>query len=692
MSVALLTLVLQACIPGNLAAHKAVKANGYMGNPTVITDDEVTPEGQRWNVPEAVVLGRTISNVAIDLGGEYEVRNLVVQADNDDSYWVDASTDGTNWRPLWRAGPAVGSGLRTRSGEVSPVATRYLRLRGEGGDGYYSVAELRAYCQRPSPWPPRTSWRPWITWDFEQRLSAARITLGFLGSAVMLALLWWRGRHLDALLAVCGVLGFAAFWNWGQFHGGRFAHIYEHYHYYVGAKYFRELSYTRLYECSAIAEAEEYTPERVARRRIRNLATNEIEPTAEVLAHPERCKEHFTPERWAEFRHDVRYYRDWLAGISVWERAEIDHGYNATPWWSLFGAAFAHLGPASDGMMLAEGLLDPLLLIVMWGFVVWAFGWRSAALGLIFWGVNHAARYFWTGGAYLRMDFLAALIIGLCCSKKNKPVAAGILLAWSALLRIFPGFVIGGVLLKWVYKLVQNRKTPIDRSSKRLVVAFFAMLIGGVVLSTAVWGTQAWPAFAANSKKHVSTPLTNNMGLKTAVIFSEPARAIHTRDQSLIDPFHVWKEARRNLFKKRLPLYGLLVLGAFVLVGWAGSRQDDTTALILGVGLIAVCAELTCYYYSFMIAYAFLWPRHKYVGALTAATALLTSLVPGMFWWEDDVSTANSVIFLAFIVVVSVLVGKSAAQPEPELAAAPVPVPSPPPEPRAPRKRRRGRR
>jgi hypothetical protein len=689
MSAVLLTLALQTCIPGNLAAHKTPTANGYIGSPAVITDEQVATEGQRWNGAEALVLSSPDAAVAVDLGAEYEVRNLVVQADNDDAYWVDASSDGRGWRPIWRAGPAAGAGLRIRAGEISPVAARYLRVRPQGGDGFYSVAELRAYCERPTPWPPRTAWRPWTTWDFEQRLSAARIALAVLAASLLLAMLWWRGRYLDALLAVVGVLGFAAFFNWGQFHGGRFAHIYEHYHYYVGAKYFSELEYTRLYECSAVAESEEYTPARVARRRLRNLATNEIEPTRDILDHPERCKEHFTPERWAQFRHDVRFYRDWLTGISVWERAEIDHGFNATPWWTLFGHVLARLGPASDGQMMLLGLIDPLLLIVMWGFVVWAFGWRAAALGLVFWGTNHAARFFWTGGAFLRMDFLAALIIGICLAKKERPVAAGVLLGWSALLRIFPGFIIGGVLLKWIYRKLRDRHAPIDRSSKRLVAAFFLTLAGGVALSTAVWGTHAWPAFAANSKKHVSTPLTNNMGLKTAVIFSEPARAMHTRDQSLIDPFHRWKEARRNLFHQRQWLFFALVAAFCALLAWAAARHDDATALILGVGAIACCAELTCYYYSFMIAYAFLWPRHRYVGVLLTLTALLSSCMPGLFWWEDDVSTANSVLFLAFIVVTTVLVGRAAPAREAAAATAPAAVPLEPTTPGRSRRRRR---
>src|SRR5262245_360574 len=52
-------------------------------------------------------------------------------------------------------------------------------------------------------------------------------------------------RLRDTLLALVGVAAFAAWWDFGRFHYGAFIQVHEHYHYYLGAKYFPELEYTR---------------------------------------------------------------------------------------------------------------------------------------------------------------------------------------------------------------------------------------------------------------------------------------------------------------------------------------------------------------------------------------------------------------------------------------------------------------
>src|SRR5205085_2902008 len=114
----------------------------------------------------------------------------------------------------------------------------------------------------------------------------------------------------NQLLALVGIVSFFAYWNFGAFHFHNYQHFHEAFHYYVGAKYFDELSYVRLYDCASIAEAE--TPalrRRVELRKIMDLHTNRLGDTTEVLAHPERCKQHFSPARWAAFKADVDYFR-----------------------------------------------------------------------------------------------------------------------------------------------------------------------------------------------------------------------------------------------------------------------------------------------------------------------------------------------------------------------------------------------
>ena len=125
--------------------------------------------------------------------------------------------------------------------------------------------------------------------------------------------------------------------------------MWDTFHYYIGSKYFKELSYDRLYECVAVADSEEPgLKRRVELRKIMNLRTNMMVDTKDVMADPiGTCKVHFTAERWADFKHDVAYFRN-HHDIKRWEEAQTDHGYNGSPVWNIVGTTLTNMAPISD--------------------------------------------------------------------------------------------------------------------------------------------------------------------------------------------------------------------------------------------------------------------------------------------------------------------------------------------------------
>ena len=189
-------------------------------------------------------------------------------------------------------------------------------------------------------------------WD---RVAAAKLALALAGTALLGWGAWlsWRGRPAahgrlrDALLAGLGVVGLLGWWNFLQFHYPAFVHPHELYHYVLGAKYFPELGYERLYACTAVADVEDGLGARVAARRMTDLRTYELVGTAEILAHPERCTDHFSAERWELFRTDLRRFRESLAP-ETWERIQRDHGYNPTPVWNALGGLLVGSRPLDD--------------------------------------------------------------------------------------------------------------------------------------------------------------------------------------------------------------------------------------------------------------------------------------------------------------------------------------------------------
>ena len=493
----------------------------------------------------------------------------------------------------------------------------------------------------------------------------------------------------DRLLVLVGVLSFFAYFNFGKFHFGNYIHFWDTYHYYVGSKYFKELGYDRLYECSSLADSEDPNlRRRVELRKIMNLRTNVLGSTADILAHPENCKSHFTPARWEAFKQDIKFFRD-RQGVKRWEESQTDHGFNATPVWNILGTTLASLSPASINQMWALTLIDPFFIFGMAGMIWWAFGWRTLCVALAVFATNFPSRFYWTGGAYLRWDWLFHMTAGVCLVKKGKPVAGGFLMMYSGLLRVFPVFLFVGPVFVVVQQLLDQTKgrpwsqrlpprelpsmfRKVDRLHLRLILGGMLAVATLVPLSIPIsGGAGAYKAFLKNSEKHTSTPLTNYMGWRTVMSFKDTEATYLLRTDRLEDPWKDWKDARLRTFHQREWLYwaGVLAFMALLYAAVRGFAAWESAAL--SAILIAVIPELTCYYYSFLIVPALLWAKRQEVGlallAITAGTGFAdmapTQYLPsnGPFWnrlnhlmptWLAEQYTLMSAITLVGIVYV----------------------------------------
>src|SRR6187399_1672313 len=257
-----------------------------------------------------------------------------------------------------------------------------------------------------------------------------RITLAMLGALALVYEI--RARRMGERIPertrrrlgwTFTVLAFFVYFDFGNPNTRypEYYHRHELYHYYLGSKYFKEIGYTRLYECSLIAEVENGRLDQVKNREVRDLTVNLIKPVSEtyILKDPSQCKKHFTDERWNTFKREVDWFYHSAAG-SYWEGMQKDHGYNPPPVWSMTGKFFGSFAPAGDAYFKILAGIDILFhigAVVMFG---WAFGWRAMAVATVFWGCNAPANFYWTGGAFLRQDWIFLLIACLCLLRKRK--------------------------------------------------------------------------------------------------------------------------------------------------------------------------------------------------------------------------------------------------------------------------------
>jgi hypothetical protein len=445
------------------------------------------------------------------------------------------------------------------------------------------------------------------------------------------------------------VLGFLAYFDFfnPNVRYADYYHRHEFYHYYLGSKYSHALGYTRLYECTMIAEVENGRGAQIEKREIRDLTVNLIRPVTEtyVFKDPAECKKRFSPSEWEDFRKDVAWFEGTARG-NYWENMQQDHGYNPPPVWTATGKLFSSLAPAGDHFFKLLSLLDIALQAGTLLMLGWAFGYRVMTVASVFWGTNAPANFYWTGGAFLRQDWVFLMVAAVCFARKRRFALAGGALTWSSLLRVFPMVAFAGWIVVFAIHFWKKRSLHPDHKK---VIAGCIVAAGLLVpASVVVAGPEAYRDFFAHIRVHNRTPLTNHMGLETMLVHDWQGRMRFTRDSTLDDPFELWKQGRRDRFDHMKPVFFAISGAVFLWIAWALRRTKSLwIAAGLSIPLVISLTNLTCYYYCmWLITIPLIVPIPSLAPALLA-TAGASQILLKSFYFIDDQYTALSYLFYA---------------------------------------------
>jgi hypothetical protein len=458
-------------------------------------------------------------------------------------------------------------------------------------------------------------------------------------------------RPRNALLLALGILGVLGWWNFLQFrYGPGFGHPLDIYHYYIGSKYFDELGYTRLYECTTVADAESGFRDLAARRSIRNLETYERESAVYVLLDPARCTRHFSPDRWQSFKHDVGWFRARVPE-GLWQGALADHGYNPSPAWGALGILLIGAEPATHRNILPLVLIDPVLVILMWAFAWKAFGWRATSVAVVFWGTNFPGDFLWTGGAFLRHGWLAAMVIGICCLRMRWMAAGGFALTVAALLRVFPVVTICAVAVNAGLVMGRTRRFQLSPAHRRFALGCAAAAAILIPLSFATaGGPRAWIDFAENVRFHSSTPIVNDVGLKMLLSYDHATR-LGRIEKAASNQARAWMEARNATLERRRLLLAGAIVGYLVLLARAVDRKEDWIAAVLGTGAVVMMATMSNYYFGVLLGFGFLWGERESIGAALCGLSALTWWIDWTWQYYDETYTWVSLASVTFVLV-----------------------------------------
>ena len=599
----------------------------------------------------AVRLDSAASVLVIDLGAVQPVGAFLLQAGGADVYFVEASADAATWELSWRVAPLHGvPELRTRRTVLPrPVRARWLRVRPTTSRSA-AVSELQAFATGRPAWPRLDESLPYSQLPLWPRLTRARITTLYaaLAALLMLATSWnvlgrrYAASAAEQRLRRGALLGLAsvsllAWPNFLNFHYYGFVHVWEVFHYYVGGKYLPELGYTRLYDCAAAVDAEDGID--LAGRTMRDLRDNHVVPANAVPERLAECRARFTPERWAGFRRDARFFREAM-GEEGWAGVRNDHGFNATPVWAIVGGLLARVAPASWALITLLALLDLALLLGVFALIGRGFGLEAACVAAAYFSVNTLAPFGWTGGGFLRYDWLFWLVAGIAALRSRRPALAGFALAYSSLLRVFPVCAIAGLVVKALAEAAGERSLrPLLRQARfaaaasATAIAFF----GGSVLMAG--RAQIWSEFADNSAKHLSTQTAYLIGMLVPLAYEHDARLETMTDPLLLDRHAAWKARHSTAERDARPLQWFAGGAFLLLVAVAVRGGTDWMAAVLGMGLMPMLLTLSSYYYSAFISFALLWPVSPGIGLAIVSFAWLTNVISAL-WPSADQQSA----------------------------------------------------
>ena len=280
------------------------------------------------------------------------------------------------------------------------------------------------------------------------------------GSSFAKQSLTFRGKELLPLSCLA-LLSVMSFYQFGKFHGPNFVHYWEQTHYYLGSKYFPELSYKNLYK--AMIQAQKETTGSYQTEIFRDLNSKELVPLGEHLKAMQETRKNFSNERWNEFKRDVSGFRSHFSQ-KRWNQLLLDHGYNPPPGWTMLGGSLIQgldQFPLSlDQKLTALAMIDPVLLLMVFIAIGFCLGPFTGLMSMIFYFATPFQIFDFTGGSFLRQAWFFTSMLGFCFVFIKKPVMAGLFFGLSISFRIFPALFLLFPFLQFFWLWVKDKSLP----------------------------------------------------------------------------------------------------------------------------------------------------------------------------------------------------------------------------------------
>ncbi len=299
-------------------------------------------------------------------------------------------------------------------------------------------------------------------------------------------------RWVTASFTLLALASVAGYFNFGQFrYADGFVNPWEHFHFFLGSKYLPEVGYDGLYVATLTSINDRY-PGAIVNTEVRDLMTFDMNTAILYFDQRETIKERFTKERWEEFDRDVNFlsahYR--LPMVQILQ----DHGNTGSPAWAMAARIFTAPFEAGPRVLNALSFLDSILLLVMFGTIWRAFGYRAMCISLVI-TMLMPRGYLFLGGSILRLDWLFALGMAMSFLKLKRYKTSGAFLAWAIASKPFCALFAVALGFHFLWTAWKNRRVSKDHTA--LVLSSVAALLLIVLLSSfSLGGFGIWTHYA----------------------------------------------------------------------------------------------------------------------------------------------------------------------------------------------------
>lgn len=307
---------------------------------------------------------------------------------------------------------------------------------------------------------------------------------------------WFPLPPISKPLAVAAVVGLSGTWVSTGVAAGHLplVHPWEQFHFYMGAKYQRELGWFNLYKAAIFADQETIGVLR-GMSSTRELTTFEPVSVDVALQDAAKVRSRFSDAQWLSFKSDwVAMAKTWSIN---WHQVMSDHGNSNSPAWALLASPLAHWVPISAQGQALLGWLDMVLMLGLWLCIWQTFGHKAASVGLFIWAAPPIV-FDYLAGSFLRWDWLFAVGLAACFLHRRRYGWAGGFFGFAVATKLFPIFF--GVALG-IRALIQAwPQKRLAREYWRFGIAAAVTAGAAVVISAGLFGVDAWKEYAQRIK------------------------------------------------------------------------------------------------------------------------------------------------------------------------------------------------